>query len=185
MGSEMCIRDRPRAIRPSGGGEGRPRWASMSERFSLAWVLCGDISRSSSTVVSLCGPHSASVSVSFSVQPFPVDRSPLLLWPLLALLELPCRPSIHLRPVLPLLLVVARRRHFPSGVRHCSPRGPGPVRCPPGVSASIQLGRCVGSRPDPSSGAGPVYVTKCRSRVAGLAAVGGGCDVFGLLTLCM
>ena len=44
-------------------------------------------------------------------------------------------PLIHLRPVLPLLLVVAQRRHFPSGVRHCSPRGQGPVRCPPGVGA--------------------------------------------------
>ena len=105
----------------------------MSERFSLAWVLCGDISRSSSTVVSLCGPHPVSVSVSFSVRPVPVDRSPLLLWPLLALLELPHRSSIHLRPVPPLLLAVALRRHFPSGVLCCSPRGPGPVLRPPGV----------------------------------------------------
>ena len=80
----------------------------MAERFSLAWVLCGDISHSSSTAVSLCVPHPVSVGASFSVQPFPVDRSPLLLWPLLALLELSCRPSIHLRPVPPpLLLVVA------------------------------------------------------------------------------
>ena len=98
--------------------------------------------------------------------------------------EPPRRSSIPRRLVLPLLLAVALRRHFPSGVLRCSPRGPGPVLGPPGVSALVQLGRCVGSRPDPSSGAGPVFGTKC-CRVAGLAAVGRGCDVFGLRTLCI
>ena len=98
---------------PKEGGRGGSRWTPISALVPSAWVVCAGVSGSRWRSASLCGKHPVSVSVSFSVWHFPVDRSSLVPWPLLASPGPPLRPSIPLRLALQLLLLVAvQRRHY-------------------------------------------------------------------------